>query len=132
MGQEGSNTGLIVGIIIAVIIVILGVVALVVVFTVYKEKETPPIVSVSPMSNTREYKFIQGVDSPGNDIKHDSASTGNETNLKLSCDKTAGCVGVTTSGFLKNKIYGTAQLNRYTSDPASGLYVLSSYTPATA
>lgn len=69
------------------------------------------------------YQFFRQMDSPGGDLQFLPALNGNVEALKEACNKTPGCVGFNTAGFLKNSV-DPNKFKEYSGYPDwAGLYV---------
>lgn len=69
------------------------------------------------------YQFFRQTDSPGGDLQFLQALAGNVDGLKEACNKTPGCIGFNTAGYLKNSI-DPNKFKEYSGYPDwAGLYV---------
>jgi len=73
---------------------------------------------------TPQYKFYQGMDSPGNDITN-SGLNDKIPELKDWCNKQPPCKGFNTNAWMKNIILPESNWSKWTTDPNKGLYVKS-------
>jgi outer membrane murein-binding lipoprotein Lpp len=125
--------GAIAAIVIVIILVLVGViVGGLYAAGVFDEKKVATISNQAVDNKIRTYKFYQGMDSPGNDIKQDVTNINNAQALKEYCDKLDGCVGFNTNGWLKSKIYDSSKFYRFApeTEKSMGLYVLDGYNLA--
>lgn len=79
-------------------------------------------------SITRDYKFFQGYDVPGTDIKRRADLANNISGLKRACDNLPGCNSFNTNGWLKRG--NNLSSKKWTNDPNKGAYILASNAPS--
>lgn len=69
-----------------------------------------------------QYRFIQGRDSGGNDIRNAKGLANNVPALKAACTALPNCLGFNTNAWLKHTLKPENQWSRWTQDPNKGFY----------
>ena len=87
------------------------------------EAPAPVLVSTPGTAPTTTYRFYQGKDSGGNDIKNAGELVNNVSALKDACTALANCKGFNTNAWMKHTILPESQWYTWTADPTKGLYV---------
>ncbi len=86
-------------------------------------KITIPKITIPKFGSSAKYTFMQGVESPGEDLIHYPQHVGDVSALQAACSRLPPCKGFNTKGYLKKKIKPESERIRFSDDPNQGLYV---------
>ncbi len=75
------------------------------------------------MNSAPTYRFVQGMDSGGNDIMLATGLANNVEGLKQKCNETPGCIAFNTNGWIKKVVNPESTWSRWTTDPTKGMYI---------
>lgn len=96
---------------------------------IVSQQQAPAVTSAPsvtfPVYTAQEVRFVQGMDSPGNDIPPQLANLANNgPELVKACLSNNSCVAVNTNGWLKNQVVPDAQMVKFSNIPGQGTYVI--------